>query len=94
MDFIIVAVVALCVSGLTLYSGFGLGTLLMPVFALFFPVETAVAATAAVQGANNVFKVALVGRHADRSLVLRFGLPAIVAALVVVSWAAIIRKII
>ena len=68
------------VSGLTLYSGFGLGTLLMPVFAIFFPVHVAVAATAVVHGANNIFKVLVVGRHADRELVLRFGIPAIVAA--------------
>jgi hypothetical protein len=38
--------VAFAVSGLTLFPGFGLGTLLMPAFALFFPIEVAVAATA------------------------------------------------
>ena len=80
ISFIAVGVAALFVSGLTMFSGFGLGTLLMPVFALFFPVETAVAATAVVHGANNVFKIMAVGRHADRSLVLKFGLPAILAA--------------
>jgi len=80
MEFLLVAVVALCVSALTLYSGFGLGTLLLPVFALFFPVEVAVAATAVVHGANNVLKVGLLGRRAERSLVLRFGIPAIGAA--------------
>ena len=52
----------------------------MPVFALFFPVETAVAATAVVHGANNIFKIGVVGKHADRSLVIRFGVPAIIAA--------------
>lgn len=80
MSFLIVALAALFVSGLTLFSGFGLGTLLMPVFALFFPVEVAVAATAVVHGANNIFKISAVGRHADRSLILRFGIPAIFAA--------------
>jgi uncharacterized membrane protein YfcA len=80
MSFVLVALAALLVSGLTLFSGFGLGTLLMPVFALFFPVEVAVAATAVVHGANNAFKVALVGRGADRGLVLHFGVPAILAA--------------
>ena len=34
---------AFLASGLTLYSGFGLGTVLLPAFALFFPVEVAVA---------------------------------------------------
>src|SRR5262249_18547707 len=44
----LVAGVALFVAGLTLFSGFGLGTLLMPAFALFLPVPVAVAATAVV----------------------------------------------
>lgn len=64
-----------------MFSGFGLGTLLLPVFALFLPVQLAVAATAMVHGANNVLKAGLLGRRADPRIVLRFGLPAIVAAL-------------
>ncbi len=80
ISYLTVGAAALMVSGLTLYSGFGTGTLLMPVFALFFPIELAVAATAIVHGANNIFKMAVVGRHADRSMVLRFGVPAILAA--------------
>ena len=78
--YLLVALTALVAAGLTLYSGFGLGTMLLPVFALFFPVEMAVVATALVHGANNVFKVSLLGRHADREVVLKFGLPAIAAA--------------
>ncbi len=78
--FLIVAITAFAAAGLTMYSGFGLGTMLLPVFALFFPVEVAVVATAMVHGANNVFKVSLLGRHADREVVLKFGLPAIAAA--------------
>jgi uncharacterized protein len=81
ISFITVGAAAMLASGLTMYSGFGLGTLLLPVFAVFFPVETAVAATAVVHGANNVFKVILLGRHADRNLVVKFGVPAIFAAL-------------
>ncbi len=80
MIYIVICTSALLVSGLTLYSGFGLGTLLMPAFALFFPVHMAVAATAVVHGANNVFKILVVGKNADRDLVLRFGVPAITAA--------------
>jgi hypothetical protein len=80
MEYLIVAAAALAVSGLTMYSGFGLGTLLMPVFALFFPVEVAVASTAVVHGANNIFKISLLGRQADWGIVIRFGIPAILAA--------------
>ncbi len=81
LDHLIVGTAALCVSVLSLFSGFGLGTLLLPVFALFFPVEAAIAATAIVHGANNVLKVALLGRHAEREIVLRFGVPAVLAAI-------------
>jgi len=81
MDYVIVCLVALLVSGLTLFSGFGLGTLLMPAFAFFFPLPVAVAATAVVHLSNNLFKVALLGKKADWGIVLRFGLPAVLAAI-------------
>src|ERR1700730_425096 len=67
--------------GVTLFSGFGLGTVLMPAFALFFPVPVAIAATAIVHLANNLFKFALVGRSADWRIALKFSLPAAVAAI-------------
>ncbi len=80
MELLSIAVVALLASGLTLFSGFGLGTILMPVFALFFPVTLAVAATAVVHIANNLFKLVLLARAADWRVVLRFGVPAALAA--------------
>jgi len=82
MEFVLVPIAALIASGMTMFSGFGLGTLLMPVFALFVPVELAVAATAVVHGANNVLKASLLGKHAEKKVVLRFGLPAVAAALI------------
>lgn len=78
--YVVVCVVALIASSLTLFSGFGLGTLLLPAFAVVFPIEIAVAATAVVHLFNNVFKLALVGRWLDRRLVLLFGVPAAIAA--------------
>lgn len=82
MKYLLICSAALLTSGLTLFSGFGLGTLLMPVFALFFPVEAAVGLTAVVHFLNNLFKLGLLGKHADRSVALRFGVPAILAAFV------------
>ena len=82
MELFVVCTAALLASGLTLFSGFGLGTLLMPVVALFFPLELAIAMTAMVHLANNLFKIGLLGRKADRSVLLKFGLPAIAAAFV------------
>lgn len=80
MDIVVVSIAALFASALTLFSGFGLGTLLMPVVAIFFPVEIAIAMTAMVHLANNVFKVALLGKEASRSVLLSFGIPAVVFA--------------
>lgn len=76
MEYAVVVIAALLISPIALYSGFGLGTLLMPVFAIFFPLQIAVASTAAVHLANNVFRVAFVGRSANFRVVLAFGLPA------------------
>ena len=81
MHYLIICLCAFLASGLTLFSGFGLGTLLLPVMAVFFPLDAAIALTAIVHLLNNLFKLALLGRHADRGTVLRFGLPAILAAL-------------
>lgn len=80
MEIAIISVVAFLVSILTFFSGFGLGTILTPVFMLFFPVEIAIALTGVVHFFNNMFKLVLVGRYANREVVLRFGIPAVVAA--------------
>ncbi len=76
MDYVLVGIIALLGSGLTFFSGFGLGTLLMPVFALFFPIDIAIALTAIVHLLNNIFKLTLVGKSANVRTVLRFGIPA------------------
>jgi uncharacterized membrane protein YfcA len=80
LPFLLPALAAFITAGLTFFSGFGLGTLLLPVFALFFPLEVAIGLTAVVHLANNLFKLALLGKYADYAIVLRFGLPALVAA--------------
>lgn len=80
MEYLVVSVAALLTSGLTLFSGFGLGTLLLPAFLIFFPAEIAVAMTAIVHFLNNLFKLVLLGRHANWSVVLRFGMPGVIAA--------------
>lgn len=47
---------------------------------IFFPVDLAIALTGVVHFFNNIFKLVLVGRAADRQVVLRFGIPAVLAA--------------
>ncbi|MFY9310906.1 MAG: sulfite exporter TauE/SafE family protein [Bacteroidia bacterium] len=82
MEYVLICSAALIGSGLTFFSGFGLGTLLTPVFALFFPLEIAIMLTAVVHFLNNLFKLLLVGRHADRRVAKDFGIPALLFAFV------------
>lgn len=81
MDLLLVALVAGGASLLTFFSGFGLGTLLLPAFALFMPVPTAVAATAIVHLLNNLMKGGLLRARVDWPTVRRFGLPAVPGAI-------------
>jgi uncharacterized membrane protein YfcA len=81
IELLILCLAALVTSLLTFFSGFGLGTILTPVFAIFFPIEVAIALTGVVHFLNNIFKLILVGSHANKHVVLRFGIPAFLAAL-------------
>lgn len=81
MEILLPSLVAFVAAVLTFFSGFGLGTLLTPVLALFFPIELAVALTGVVHFFNNIFKLFLVGKNARWPVLLRFGLPAVLAAL-------------
>lgn len=91
MEIIIISLVALAASLLTLFSGFGLGTLLMPVVALFFPLEVAIGMTAIVHLANNLFKVVILGKYAVKDVLIKFGIAAVFAAFIgawVLGWLA------
>lgn len=79
-EYLIICIAALLGSGLTFFSGFGLGTILVPVFGLFFPIELAILMTAIVHFLNNLFKLALVGKGINWNVVFRFGIPSILAA--------------
>ncbi|MEP7264026.1 MAG: sulfite exporter TauE/SafE family protein [Bacteroidota bacterium] len=82
MELIIISVVALLASLMTFFSGFGLGTILTPVFILFFPVDVAIALTGIVHLLNNFFKISLVGKQINWPVGLRFGCTAIVGAFI------------
>jgi uncharacterized membrane protein YfcA len=77
------AVLAAALGGafLSFFCGFGLGTLLLPAFMLFFPAQIAVAATAVVHMANNIFKLFLVGKHAHWPTIRSFGVASVVGAI-------------
>lgn len=82
MDILAVCLTAFLASLLTLFSGFGLGTLLMPVVALFFPLEVAIATTAIVHLSNNLMKLVLLGKHAVMKHIVKFGVPATLFAFI------------
>lgn len=80
MDLIIICFTVFSTAILTFFSGFGLGTVLLPVFMFFFPVEIAVALTGAVHFTNSSFKASVTWKSMDRIILLKFGIPAIIAS--------------
>ncbi len=82
MEIILISLAAFAVAILTFFSGFGLGTILTPIFMIFFPVDLAIALTGVVHFFNNLFKIVLVGKKANRQVLLRFGIPAVIAAFI------------
>lgn len=85
MEIITISITAFFVAILTFFSGFGLGTILTPVMMIFFPVELAIALTGVVHFFNNIFKLFLVGRYTNKVVLFRFGIPAVIAA-IIGSW--------
>ena len=81
MEFVVIPIAALLASLLTFFSGFGLGTILLSVSAIFFPVDVAVALTAIVHLLNSIFILSIKARHVSKDVILRFGLAAIPASL-------------
>ena len=69
----IISLVAFGAATLTFFSGFGLGTLLLPAFALFVNLELAIAMTAIVHLTNNVIKVGLVFRGINLAILCYLG---------------------
>ncbi len=79
-DLIIIILVSFGASMLTFFSGFGLGTILAPVFMFFFEPILAIAMTAIVHFLNNLFKLSLLFKSIDFKIALKFGLPAMIGS--------------
>ena len=73
IQYIFVLIVTLCISAMTLLTGFGIGTVLTPTFALLYDVKTAIFLVAIVHIANNFLKFGLFFRSLDKKILLRFG---------------------
>jgi len=81
MEIVIISVVAFFASLLTFFSGFGLGTILTPVFILFFPIEIAISLTGIVHFLNNIFKLLLTYKNINWEIAFRFSVTAIIFSL-------------
>jgi len=81
VDIILICATAFAAGGITLFSGFGLATLLMPVMAIFFPVEIAIALTAVVHLLSTLFRAGILWRDVNKHIVLAFGFPAFLAVI-------------
>jgi uncharacterized protein len=81
-EYLILALLSFFAGGLTLFTGFGLSTILLPVFVIFFPVAIAVPSTAIVHFLNNFYKLFIYFKQINTKILLRFGLPALLASIV------------
>ena len=77
MDHFIILPVAFLAAALALFSGFGLGTILTPVFLVFYDAKTAIFLVAIVHLLNNLLKLGLFYKHIDIGILKRFGLAAL-----------------
>jgi uncharacterized membrane protein YfcA len=81
-EYLILALLSFFAGGLTLFTGFGLSTILLPVFVIFFPVAIAVPSTAIVHFLNNFYKLFIYFKQINIKILLRFGLPALLASII------------
>lgn len=82
MEYIIITLASFLGSGLTFFSGFGLGTILVPVFAVFFPIDLAIILTAIIHFLNNIFKLILIGKYANKNTIIRFGITSVIGSII------------
>ncbi|NOT36776.1 MAG: sulfite exporter TauE/SafE family protein [Saprospiraceae bacterium] len=90
LKIITIALISFSASFLSFFSGFGLGTILLPVFAFFYELPIAIALTGVVHFFNNLFKLALTYKSARIDIIVKFGLSSIAGALLgafILQWA-------
>jgi uncharacterized membrane protein YfcA len=82
LPYCIISIAAFIAALSTFFSGFGLGTILLPVFSLFFSPEIALATTAVVHFINGSFKVMLTVKNVNWPIFMRFGFFALIGSAV------------
>ncbi len=73
INILIPAITAFVAAVLTLMTGFGLGTILTPIFLIFYDVKIAILIVAVVHLLNNLLKLSLFGKHMSLDILKRFG---------------------
>ncbi len=69
-------------AALTLMTGFGLGTILTPVFLIFYDVKIAILIVAVVHLSNNLLKISLFSGHISIDILKRFGVLTLIGAFI------------
>lgn len=82
INIIIPALTAFLAAAFTLATGFGLGTVLTPIFLLFYDVKVAILIVAVVHLANNLLKLSLYSSHMSFDILRRFGLLTLIGAFI------------
>lgn len=81
MEYLLIALATFFASFISFYSGFGLGTILMPVIAIFLPLPLAITLTAIIHLFHNLLKTGLLWRAVDWNVAIRFGSMALIASI-------------
>lgn len=79
---IFTVIAAFLAAGFTLMTGFGLGTILTPVFLLFYDVKVAILIVAVVHLSNNLLKLSLFKENFNLEILKRFGVLTLVGAFI------------
>lgn len=82
MSPMIIYIGAFAAAILTLTTGFGVGTVLTPIFTFFFEVQIAILMVAVIHFSNNLFKLYLFRKHIDKAIIMKFGILSIIGAFV------------
>lgn len=81
-QYIVLILVTLVTSVITLFTGFGVGTIMMPIMALFFDVKVAIFLTAIVHFFNNMSRLALYRSEINWRIIQRFGIISLTGAFI------------
>ena len=72
MELLFLALLGAAASAITIVSGFGLNTVLVPAFAVLFPLPLAIAAVALVHLISSALRLVIFRAHINRTIALQF----------------------